>query len=58
MDSWQPFIPLSSKSYNKYGRIILAVVFVLSAILRGLKFLVRYTPNHRWGSQKAGVLHP
>jgi hypothetical protein len=47
MDSWQPFIPLSSKSYNKYGRIILAVVFVLSAILIGVGYDLNEKANFR-----------
>lgn len=47
MDLWQPFIPFSSKSYNKYGRIILAVTFVLAAILIGVGYDLKEKDDFR-----------
>lgn len=53
MDIWQPFIPFSSKSYNKYGRIILAVTFVLAAILVGVGYDLKEKDDFRCNPNKA-----
>lgn len=52
MDVWQPFIPFSSKSYNKYGRIMLAVTFVLAAILVAVGYDLKEKDDFRCNPNK------
>ena len=47
MDSWQAFIPFSSKSYNKYGRSILSVIFLFAVILVGVGYDLNEKANFR-----------
>lgn len=52
MESWQPFIPLSSKTYNKCGRIILAVIFLCAAILIAVGYDLNEKANFRCNPNK------
>ena len=52
MNVWQPFIPFSSKSYNKYGRIILAVTFGFATILVGVGYDLKEKDDFRCNPNK------
>ena len=52
MDSWQQFIPLSSKTYNKYGRIVLSVIFLSAAVLIGVGYDLNEKANFRCNPKK------
>ena len=52
MDSWETFIPLSSKSYNRNGRIFLTVIFLFAVILIGVGYDLNERANFRCNPNK------
>ncbi|XP_028407767.1 NACHT, LRR and PYD domains-containing protein 4-like [Dendronephthya gigantea] len=52
MDSWETFIPLSSKSYNRNGRIFLTIIFLSAVILIGVGYDLKEKANFRCNPNK------